>query len=414
MNAGRDVERLIADWFVEEAVLRAPDRVLEETGRAIDQLQRRPLRLPWRTPTMTRFALLGATVALVAAVGVAGLALTSRSPAPDVGAPSPSPSQSPTESSSASQPAAEPSLSPFVSTLTDMFISSQYGYSMQMDPSWTVARATVAADSPAATDDNASDRIAVTGTDTTIGITANELNGTSFDDWLTDVHAAVLEDPSVPGSCKNGDPGGWPDQPVGNRIGRLMTLCNFAQVFVEVYGKAYTFTWGNDTFDEASHLDVLDFKRALETVTFAASGPPPNLSSPAPVFPTTTLPDPVGEPLPADLIGRTYGVNPPEIQGTQESILSLRAADDPHCAALYPDGSTCFTILWTPNWPKHVTDPAARGAARIAEGNLVLRFDWVPFGKECEGKLSTYAVEDGGATLSGIDTECGYPAFAAH
>ena len=241
-HSDADFDPRIADWL-EGLVDRAPSTTLPAVTAAVPLItQRRPRRLPWRNSPMTRFALLGATAALVAAVGVAGLALTSRSPAPSVGGPGP------TQSPSATQPA--------------------------------------------------------------------------------------------------------------------ITL-------------------------------------------------PPNLPTPGPVFPTTTLPDPVGEPLPADLVGRTYAGKPPHVQGSQELILTLRAADDPHCAALFPDGSTCFTILWTPNWPRHITDPAARGAARIVDGDLALRFDWVPDDKACEGQLSTYGINDGGATLSGIDTACGFPAFTA-
>ena len=268
MNAGRDVERLIADWFVEEAVLRAPDRVLEEAGRVVDRtMQRRPA-VAWRTLFMTRFAFAGAAVALATIVAVAGLTLNRAGPGPEVGGPSPS--------LSPSQPPAEQSLSPFVSTLTDTFTSSIYDYSIRTDPTWTVTRATVDADDPAATDENASDRLAITGTDTTIAVMANDLGGQSFDAWLADIHEGVLGDFGVPGSCKNGEPGSWPAQPVGSETGVLMTLCNFAQVFVEVDGQAYTFTWSHDTFDVPSHLDFLDFKRALETVTFgvgAAASP---------------------------------------------------------------------------------------------------------------------------------------------
>ena len=68
-------------------------------------------------------------------------------------------------------------------------------------------------------------------------------------------------------------------------------------------------------------------------------------------------------------------------------VLALRPADDPHCAAMYEGQSTCFTYLWTPNWPKHVTDPAARGAARIVDGNLVLRFDLVPMRSGLRGQV---------------------------
>ena len=35
MNAGRDVERLIADWLAEEAAVRSPDRVLAEARRTV-------------------------------------------------------------------------------------------------------------------------------------------------------------------------------------------------------------------------------------------------------------------------------------------------------------------------------------------------------------------------------------------
>jgi len=267
MNAGRDVERLIADWFVEEAVLRAPDRVLDEAGRVVDRTkQRRPWRLPWRNPTMTRFALIGAAVALVATVAVARVALAPPGPATDVGGPSPSPSQ----------PASAPTPSGFLATLTDTFTSPLYRYSINVDPAWTTTSASIDADETSATDAYASDHLAVTGTDTTIDVTANDLNGQSFDAWLADIHQGVLDDISIPTSCKNGEPDTWPEQQVGSETGVLMTLCNFAQVFVEVDGQAYTFTWGNDTFDNPSHLDVSNFKRALETVTFGTGAPSPS------------------------------------------------------------------------------------------------------------------------------------------
>ena len=135
-------------------------------------------------------------------------------------------------------------------------------------------------------------------------------------------------------------------------------------------------------------------------VTTATPFPP----TPAPIAPETPLPEPPGDPLPADLIGRSYRANPPQTQGTQELILALRPAGDPHCAAMYDGQSTCFTFLWTPNWPAHVTDPGARGAARIADGNLVLRFDLVPNDLACVGETATYSIQDDGATLSGITT----------
>jgi hypothetical protein len=50
MNAGRDVERLIASWLVEEAPGRAPDRILDAAGRVIDRTNQRRIVAEWREP----------------------------------------------------------------------------------------------------------------------------------------------------------------------------------------------------------------------------------------------------------------------------------------------------------------------------------------------------------------------------
>jgi hypothetical protein len=153
---------------------------------------------------------------------------------------------------------------------------------------------------------------------------------------------------------------------------------------------------------------------APPTPTPAGPTRPPRISTPAPVFPSAPLPDPSGEALPTELIGRTYIANPAEVQGTQQLILTLRPAADPHCAAMFEGRSTCFTYLWTPNYPKHITDPGARGSARIVDGRLVLSFDIVPFDPECVGEKATYAIGDSGGTLAGVATPaCTVPAFAA-
>jgi hypothetical protein len=74
MNAGRDVERLIANWLTEEAPGRAPDRVLATTGTLIDRTKQRhhaalrDLRISWRPRTMfDRLAV--AAVSAVLAIG---------------------------------------------------------------------------------------------------------------------------------------------------------------------------------------------------------------------------------------------------------------------------------------------------------------------------------------------------------
>ena len=101
MNAGRDVERLIADWFVEEAVLRAPDRILEDAGRVVDRTKQRRRGAAWREYFMSA----PLRVAAAAAIGVllVGGALfmfgrpneSSVGP-PPAATPTPSPTPSPT------------------------------------------------------------------------------------------------------------------------------------------------------------------------------------------------------------------------------------------------------------------------------------------------------------------------------
>jgi hypothetical protein len=142
--------------------------------------------------------------------------------------------------------------------------------------------------------------------------------------------------------------------------------------------------------------------------------PPPATAQPSgdiPLVPASPLPNPSGAALSPDLIGRTYAADPPETNGDQQNVLTLRGADDPHCVAMYEGRSTCFTVLWGPK--VKANDPGARGSARIVDGNLVLGFALVPFDLSCVGTSGTYAIEAGGATLRGIEPACGYRAFSA-
>jgi hypothetical protein len=142
---------------------------------------------------------------------------------------------------------------------------------------------------------------------------------------------------------------------------------------------------------------------------------PPGWITNDPLVPATPLPDPAGEPLPDTLVGREYNTNPLDVQGGQAMVLTLRAADDPHCSAMYDGRSTCFTILWVPNYPRHATDKAVRGPARMVDGDLVLGFALVPEDPGCEGTSSTYAVSSDGWTLQGIDVpSCSFQGFTRH
>jgi hypothetical protein len=99
MNAGRDVERLIAHWLAEEADVRAPDRVLESTRRTIDRTLQRRWVAAWResvTLTMTKTAALAAGLVLA----LAGAAWLGRATAP-VGGATAAPTTTPSGSTAA-------------------------------------------------------------------------------------------------------------------------------------------------------------------------------------------------------------------------------------------------------------------------------------------------------------------------
>jgi hypothetical protein len=142
---------------------------------------------------------------------------------------------------------------------------------------------------------------------------------------------------------------------------------------------------------------------------------PADWPTPAVLVPASPLPKPAGSPLPANLIGRAYNTDPMSTDGIQAEVLTLRPANDPHCMAMFDGTSTCFTILWTPNFPNHVTDPAVRGPARIVDGKLVLGFALVPYSPECEGLTVRYSISADGWTLVALDApNCVYPRFVRH
>jgi outer membrane protein assembly factor BamB len=90
MNAGRDVERLITGWLVEESPRRAPDRILGHAADVIDRTKQRRLGVAWRLAPMfsNRLAMAGVVVVLVATSALAVNRFAS------VGPPGPSPSPS--------------------------------------------------------------------------------------------------------------------------------------------------------------------------------------------------------------------------------------------------------------------------------------------------------------------------------
>ena len=89
MNAGRDVERLIATWLVEEAPGHAPDRILGAAADRIDQTNQRRFLAAWREPVTISTRALAAAVIAIVAVGAAIFFF--RPTPPNVGSASPTP-----------------------------------------------------------------------------------------------------------------------------------------------------------------------------------------------------------------------------------------------------------------------------------------------------------------------------------
>lgn len=151
---------------------------------------------------------------------------------------------------------------------TKAFDSPLYRYRMMIDPTWTVSPATVFAWDAKSTDKDCCDQITVTGTDTTLSNSADQLGRQTYDQWLAQHHKDAI--PNVPAGCDGGDPSTWPIVPVGDANGRLMQLCNGAEVNVLVGDRVFLFFWGNSTFDTDKHLGEETWKPLLKLVDFSA------------------------------------------------------------------------------------------------------------------------------------------------
>ena len=151
MIVGRDVERLIADWLVEEAVPSAPDRVLDGARRIIEATSQRRtarvFRVAWDiTPRLRLFAIAAVVVVMIG--GISLLALGSLPRRNETPPPSPPPQRSTAPSTS---PTTSPS--PRISGSPSepvQFTSSRFGYSITLptgyriltgDPPWPLSTA---------------------------------------------------------------------------------------------------------------------------------------------------------------------------------------------------------------------------------------------------------------------------------
>ena len=89
----------IADWLEADPVIAPPDLLMVVESALPSIPQRRAWRLPWRFPSMNRFAVVAAVVALAAVAGLGVLAVGGR-PATPAPVPSTAPSPTPTDAAS--------------------------------------------------------------------------------------------------------------------------------------------------------------------------------------------------------------------------------------------------------------------------------------------------------------------------
>jgi hypothetical protein len=149
--------------------------------------------------------------------------------------------------------------------LEKQFKSPWYGYAIARSGDWTVTPATAhwkdVDNSPPKTDE-----ILITGTDTRVSGASQALGKQTLDEFLVPFHANTTA--NVPAGCDGGDPSTWQSTAVGSTTARWYELCNAAEAVVELGGRVYVFTWGNDTFDTTRHLALASWLKLLESVTF--------------------------------------------------------------------------------------------------------------------------------------------------
>ena len=129
MNAGRDFERLIADWLIEEAVPRAPDRVLDGARRVIDETRQRRTPGPgWLRPQLgpawRLSASAAAVIVLIGAITLVALGNLSHDKVSNSPSPSAQGSVAPSASAGRSSPTAPGTGS--------IFNSSKFRYSITL------------------------------------------------------------------------------------------------------------------------------------------------------------------------------------------------------------------------------------------------------------------------------------------
>ena len=145
MNSNRDLERRIADFYAQEGLVRAPDRVLAGTLTTVEQTRQRRVfgrlfgSVSWRYPDMNKYLGAAAAAALLLVAVVIGFGLyAGRSSTPGAtSSPSASPTSSPTPTIS---PSAVPT--PSGLALTETYTSAVHGVAISYPSGWHLQPAT--------------------------------------------------------------------------------------------------------------------------------------------------------------------------------------------------------------------------------------------------------------------------------
>jgi hypothetical protein len=116
---------------------------------------------------------------------------------------------------------------------------------------------------------------------------------------------------------------------------------------------------------------------------------------------------PAGSPVPSTMLGRYLTKAADNGEGLVFE-LRLRAPADPICRNIaHATGRSgiCFTLR-KKDVPLGV-DPGARGQATMVGGRLQLKMTLVPYGKECEGSITLYTVDQRQTKLTRARGTCG-------
>ena len=380
-------ERSARDWL-ELGPVEAPAGVVQAALLEIDTTsQERDLRVPWRFQTMPTLARVLIAAAVVIGLVAGGTLFLQRSNQELVGAPSPSPTLA--------SPAPSPSPAPSTAdvgphNLSMPFVSSRYGYTVPIDPSWVTQQASVTWTGP----DNSTpviDELAIPGTEVAFnGASQSLAPGQSLTEWLS----TFQSEENAASSCYGGPSSAWPTREIGGRAWTWAQGCTAATAITEDGGRAYVFTCSGctETSDDVNALFEQMLSGAQLDPTLAASPPPP------PPLPQSFVGDRNGFQLqvPAgwSVVQRSTGASPRD---------RLPVLDDPGLDVLGDDSLR----LAVTSFPLRKGETAAEWAGAFCDFAATV---WSPPCDQAPGVWETVPLKSGTAWLAvNGDTAATFP-----